>query len=411
MPQFSLIEDYSLDIILLTHCHLDHLGALPVIAERNPNAHILTSLPSKLLAPRMLYNSHAVMKRQRDELGIKEYPLYTSSQIDALEKRLSPMPFDKPRIFDDKGESLEITFYQAGHVAGASGCSLTYKHRKIFFTGDVLFEKQRVISGANFPEQPCDTLVMETTRGNTELTPNYSREDEIERLRTTIVHTLEHEGSVLIPVFALGRMQELLTFFHEWNKANKLPKVPIFCSGLGISLVDTFDEISRKTGLIHFRRKILHELGVKPFRKRLKAGETPDEKAIYLVSSGMMTENTPSYTTAAALLGNHHNTVCFVGYCDPDTPGGKLLASQQNDNFLFEALDYNCPIRAHIEQFDLSGHANREELLSFAQKLDPRAVVLTHGDPEARDWFFDELIAYSPKTKIINPPPGIAIDV
>ena len=74
MPQFSLIEDYSLDIILLTHCHLDHLGALPVIAERNPNAHILTSLPSKLLAPRMLYNSHAVMKRQRDELGIKEYP-------------------------------------------------------------------------------------------------------------------------------------------------------------------------------------------------------------------------------------------------------------------------------------------------------------------------------------------------
>ena len=69
-------------------------------------------------------------------------------------------------------------------------------------------------------------------------------------------------------------------------------------------------------------------------------------------------------------------------------------------------LGLGTQVRAHIERFDLSGHADRPELLNFAQKVDPRTIVLTHGDPEARNWFFDELLDYSPKTIIIDPVPG-----
>lgn len=411
MPDFSLVEDYSLDFILVTHCHLDHIESLPVIAERNPNARLLTTFPSQILLPRMLINSHNVMRRQRDELGIKEYPLYTRSQIDTIESRIMPMPFGKGRIFEDRDEPIEITLHQAGHVVGASGCSIKYKHQNIFITGDVLFDNQRTLPGARFPEEECNVLVMETTRDCVERPEDYSRKAEVERLLERINHTIESGDSILIPTFALGRMQELLALFYDARKAGTLADAPIFCSGLGMSLVDSFDEIARKTNLVQFRRRILHELKVKPLNKIPKPGSRPPEPTIYLVSSGMVVPNTPSYKTAAALLGDPHNSICFVGYCDPETPGGELQSKHQGDSFLFEALDYTTTVRAHIERFDLSGHADRNELLNFAQKLDPRTIVLTHGDPEARDWFFDELIAFSPKTVIIDPVPGEATDI
>lgn len=405
-PDFSLIEDYSLDFILLTHCHLDHVGSLPIIAERNPNARVLTTAPSQILLPRILKNSYNVMKRQRDELGVKEYPLYSRTQIDALEARAMAMPFGKGRVFEDRDEPIEITFHQAGHVVGASGCSIQYKHQTIFITGDVLFDSQRTLPGARFPEKECDVLIMETTRGCVERAADYSRADEVERLLERINHTIEQGGSVLIPTFALGRMQEILALLYDADKKGNLVDAPILCSGLGMSLVDAFDEIARKTNLVQFRRKILHELKVKPLKKIPKPGSPPPEPTIYLISSGMVVENTPSYKTAAAILGDPHSSICFVGYCDPETPGGKLLEAHQGDSFFFEALDHSAPVRAHIERFDLSGHADRLELLNFAQKVDPRTIVLTHGDPEARNWFFDELLDYSPKTIIIDPVPG-----
>ena len=108
---------------------------------------------------------------------------------------------------------------------------------------------------------------------------------------------------------------------------------------------------------------------------------------IYLVSSGMMVENTPSYVLASGLLGDSRNSILFVGYCDPQTPGGKLLEVEEGGIFDFEAIDVNEKVHAKICKYDLSGHANRDELVAFAKKLSPRAVVLHHGDPEARDWF------------------------
>ena len=119
----------------------------------------------------------------------------------------------------------------------------------------------------------------------------------------------------------------------------------------------------------------------------------------------MMVEHTPSYRVASTLLGERKHSICFVGYCDPSTPGGKLLATQQNEPFLFETLDYSCRVAAHVERFDLSGHAERDELLDFALKAKPRAVVLTHGDPEARNWFADELKKNGSSIRVVDPKP------
>ena len=114
-------------------------------------------------------------------------------------------------------------------------------------------------------------------------------------------------------------------------------------------------------------------------------------EGIFLVSSGMMVENTPSYVLASGLLGESNNSILFVGYCDPSTPGGKLLEASRGETFDFDALDVIQKTEAKVSKFDLSGHANRDELIAYAKKISPRAVILHHGDPEAREWFKQNL--------------------
>ena len=121
-----------------------------------------------------------------------------------------------------------------------------------------------------------------------------------------------------------------------------------------------------------------------------------------------MVEHTPSYKVAASVLPHGDNGLCFVGYCDPSTPGGLLLEAKQQDekNFYFEAYDYLSPIRASVERFDLSGHADREALLEYAIGSKAKTIILNHGDQHARKWFLESLNKAMPKAKVLDPVPS-----
>ncbi|MDR2980712.1 MAG: MBL fold metallo-hydrolase [Puniceicoccales bacterium] len=397
-----------LDYVILTHCHLDHVGALPVVLRKQPHVEVICSPGSALIAKRILRNSVSVMLKQREETNIKDFPLFTYSELDPIEKALRPIPLLSTRTLTGPGGAeIDITLFPAGHVAGAVGCLLEYKHRKIFFTGDVLFRNQETVPAAQFPSGSVDTLVMETTHGATPPLEDVTRESETERLLETINTTIAHGGSVLIPAFAFGRMHEIFTLLDNARRSKKLVKAPIYGSGLGIDLVDYFDQISRKAGFLNFRRQVMNDLEVKPLRQKfVEPGNDLPEKGIYVLSSGMLVENTPAWRVAANLLDHPRNAVCFVGYCDPDTPGGHLLASKRGDAFIFRGLDHVAHIKAQIERFHFSGHAPRNELMDFARQCEPRAIVLTHGDPPAREWFEEELAMELPSTKVTNPQPG-----
>jgi predicted metal-dependent RNase len=123
-------------------------------------------------------------------------------------------------------------------------------------------------------------------------------------------------------------MQEMLVVIDEAIKRGAIPKVPVFCSGLGMDLVNHFHEISKNTNRIRFNRKVLRSLGARPLPRKLEPGREPPVQGIYLVSSGMLVEQTPSYVMASSMLGDDRNCILFVGYCDPSTPGGKLLESE-----------------------------------------------------------------------------------
>lgn len=404
-PDLKPLRGLTLDLIVITHCHLDHIGSLPVVMREHPHTPVIMTTSSRMLVERMLHNSANVMMRQKEEGNVPDYPLFTHDDIDQCGKRLTGLPFGHARHFRGAKDDIEITFHPAGHVAGAAAVEIHHKNRRIFLTGDVLFESQRTLQGAKFPAGHIDTLVMETTRGSTERPVGKERVNEIARLIASINDTIQKGGSYLVPVFALGRMQELLSVLHDARKFGRLVDCPIYASGLGVDLADYFDEICRKTRHVEFQRSILKDLHVKPLPRKMTPGEDPQQKSLYIISSGMMVERTPSYTLASGLLGHPRNTIGFVGYCDPESPGGKLLAAAPGDDFIFEAASVRTKIKARVERFELSGHADREELLEFALQTEAKHIILTHGDPPARAWFAQQLAQQAPKSKVIDPIP------
>ena len=182
----------------------------------------------------------------------------------------------------------------------------------MLFTGDLLFNDQRTLDGAQLPLNSVDLLVTETTRGSTAREPGKQRESENRFLLEDTRRTLSRGGSVLIPVFALGRMQEMLVVLDEAFRRKAIPKVPVFCSGLGMDLVNHFHEISKNTNRIRFNRKVLKTMGARPLPRKIEPGRPPPMQGIFLVSSGMMVEHTPSYVIASGLLGNDRNSILFV---------------------------------------------------------------------------------------------------
>ncbi len=410
-PDLTPTRGQKVDLILVTHCHLDHIGSLPVTMREHPEAAVLMTTSSRMLVERMLHNSANVMMRQREDENIPEYPLYTHEEIERSAKRIVGLNFGHAKKFRGANDEVEIIFHAAGHLAGAAAIELRHKQESVFITGDVLFTDQRTVRGAQFPVGHFDVVITETTRGTTERPIGKTRGTEMARLVDSINDCIQRGGSYLIPCFALGRMQEILSILQDARHFRRLVDCPIYASGLGMDLVDYFDDIARKTKHVQFNRSILKELGVRPLPRKLNAGEDLQQNAIYIVSSGMLVERTPSYILASGLVGSARNTIGFVGYCDPDTPGGHLLEAQPGDQFIFETSQVKTRIKARVERFELSGHADREELLQFAAQSSARTVVLTHGDPLARAWFAEQLAPLMPQTKILDPVPLKAYQV
>jgi Cft2 family RNA processing exonuclease len=405
LPDFKLLRHVHLDLIIITHCHLDHIGGLPVVMRQHPKTPVLLTQSSRMLIEKMLHNSANVMQKQKEEDNVPGYPLFTHDEVDRLARRFVGLAFRKAMKFRGRRDELEVMLHRSGHVAGATAVEISHRGRQIFITGDVMFEDQRTLKGAKFPAGHFDTLIIETTRGTTERAFGKERVHEIARLVASINATIAAGGSFLLPVFALGRMQEILSVFHDARRFGRLIDCPIYVAGLGMGLAELFDEVSRKTKDVQFDRRILKELRVKPLPRKLAPGVDPKQNALYVISSGMLVERTPSYTLASGLLGHARNTIGFVGYCDPDTPGGKLLATAPGRKFVFAAIGVKADVKARVERFELSGHAERDELLQFAVQTQARSIVLTHGDPAARAWFADQLARELPATKIIDPVP------
>src|SRR5258708_11731667 len=125
----------------------------------------------------------------------------------------------------------------------------------------------------------------------------------------------------------------------------------------------------------------------------------------------MMSENTAAHNLAVRMMNDEHQAIFFVGYTDPNTPGGRLKAAKPGEPFILSASAGEMTRRCEIEEFDLTAHANRDALLDFVGQVEPRAVLLGHGEADSRNWFEAQIHARYPNIQVIQPQPGEEVAV
>ena len=387
LPELGLLKRAP-EAVLVSHGHIDHCGAVPYVMREFPSAPCYATHPTVNIMDRMLHNSVSVMGTLAVERGIREYPLYTHSDVDIALRRSHGLHYE--REFSLTWDSpFRASFHHSGHVLGSASVLLRVEGHAVFYSGDVCLSHQELMAGLTLLDKdvPVDTLIIECTRGTHENGHAITFEGEVKRFAEEATKVLEGGGSILAPSFALGRTQELLNIISRLQETGRIPDVPVYASGLGRAIYEIYGK---------FTDFLRPESILRPLQGFNRIGDVWDgavrrdllsRPCIIVATSGMMLENTPSALIAMEMVRDKRHGVFFVGYLDSETLGYKLLRAQPEEALAFE-LD-GPPIKVRLENrqsFNFSAHATREDLCRLIDHVAPKNVIFVHGDPDATAW-------------------------
>lgn len=388
LPAFSLLNRVP-DALIISHGHVDHCGSVPYLARQFPGVKGYATLPTVRIMDRMLHNSVAVMETIAKERGIAEYPLYDHADVSTAMGSMQGLDFDTSFDLELDGVGAEARFLHAGHVLGSASVLLRTPKHSLFYTGDICEIDQELMGGHRLFDynETVDTLVIESTHGATEESSVLPYAEEALRLGEAITGVLRGGGSVLLPCFALGRMQELLNVIARLQEERVIPPVPVYASGLGRAIYELYDRFYHYLG---------PEANLRPLEQFGRIGNAFDPNlvetlighpCIMVATSGMMLENTPSALIAQQMVRKNHHGIFFVGYLDHETLGYKLLHAKPGDRLRFQLGLPETEIKLeNIKRFHFSAHAPRAALRKVIDQLKPKNIVYVHGDPDALDW-------------------------
>jgi Cft2 family RNA processing exonuclease len=419
LPNFKAIAGREVEAILISHAHQDHIGTLPVVMRRFPRTRVFMTEATAEVGNVLLHNSVNVMTRQREEIGEMSYPLFTHRETDRASERWRWCPLHQrisiagERAPQREKDALTFEFFEAGHVLGSAGILVRAEGQTVFYSGDVNFDDQTIMQAAIFPEEKVDALIMECTRGDHAKPAGWTRPGEEQRFAQALVNAFDRGACVLVPVFALGKTQEMLAMLYKFRRQSRMfsGEFPIYIGGLSSKFTDIYDRRALMTHRQLPRLQLMRE--VAPF---ILNDETVRDAPlrpgrVYALSSGMMIPKTLSNVFARRLIENPRHSIFFVGYASPQSPAGLLREAGAGGEV---ALDPDKPpqrVRCNIEQFQFSAHATREALIEYARKISPRKIVLVHGDPSAVEWMRATLSAELPDSKVIVPEPGVELEL
>jgi len=398
LPKFNLLENKSTDYVLISHAHQDHLNALPFLIKKFPHLKILTTPQTRAVAELTLHNAISILKRQVDQ---SEFEIYSREEVDLLIKTINYKSYNEKFTLSSLNSSSEIEagFYDAGHIIGSAGIILRFDGKKIFFTGDINLSSQTLLAGAELPSEKIDILITESTYGATDSSGLKNWEKEIERFSSSINKVINNGGSVLIPVFALGKLQEMLATIWLQMQKNKITTVDIFTGGIG-SKINRIYDYNRYVVNMNQKELLLYEIPQKGLNELKGFDELFKIPLIVLASSGMMVESTNSFMLAKRWLHKTDSAIFTVGYMDPSTPGSIISNARRGDKIQLTERDKKFEVRCEIKNFRFSAHSKREELVSLVKKLNPDRIVLIHGDKEAIDWMGASILKFHQGKKV-----------
>ncbi|CAL9111176.1 unnamed protein product [Musa textilis] len=372
-PDFSLISktgdfDSALTCVVITHFHLDHVGALPYFTEVcGYHGPIYMTYPTKALAPLMLEDYRKVMVDRRGE-----EEQFTYDHIMECMKKVTPLDL-KQTVQVDK--DLEIRAYYAGHVLGAAMIYAKVGESTIVYTGDYNMTPDRHLGAAHIDRLQLDLLITESTYATTIRDSKYAREREFLR---AVHKCVAGGGKVLIPTFALGRAQELCILLDDyWERMNL--KVPIyFSAGLTIQanmyykmLIGWTSQKIKDTSSVRNTFDFKH---VCPFDRSLINAPGP---CVLFATPGMISGGF-SLEVFKQWAPSELNLVTLPGYCVAGTIGHKLMSGKPTKIDLDK--DTYVDVRCQIHQLSFSPHTDAKGIMDLVEYLSPKHVILVHGE-------------------------------
>lgn len=376
----------SIDFVLLTHGHLDHVGYLPRLIKDGFKGKIYGTAPTLDIAEIILRDSARLQEEEAEQANTegfsKHHPakaLYTEKDVEATLTHFSPVNLNQ---WTELGGEVKARFQTNGHIIGSTFIEVHIQGKKFVFSGDVGQEEDLLLIPPKRPKE-ADILFVESTYGD-RLHPEG---DVKERLKTIILETIARGGSVIIPSFAVERTQVMMYLLWQLRVSGELPDVPmIMDSPMGSRVLGVFEKHRDWHKLPTAEYTAMCDLFqiVENYRETLQLVETKYPKII-IAGSGMVTGGRVlSYLQS--YIENPQNTVLLIGYQGEGTRGRQL--QEGIHEIKIHGKYYRVKSRVEVLQ-GLSAHGDQTELLHWMSEIKtaPEKVYVIHGEKQAADTF------------------------
>lgn len=405
------INPADIDIVVITHAHIDHIGYLPRLVKDGFSGKIICTPATEDLMKIMLLDA-AKLQEEEALFALKKgyskhekpQPLFSTEDAKLVLTLVESHPLKQVVLL---GTSVSIQFFNSGHILGSAFVAMKLKGdretKEILFSGD-LGRYDDPVMFAPDPAVESDVIIIESTYGN-RVNPQVDVE---EQLTTIVQEACDANGALVVPAFALGRTQSLIYYFHRLMEMGRIPSLPIYIdSPMAINVTDLYE-----------RHGDLHKIKItKQGSQLLSIFDSPQihfchtrkssqalndiKKPIIIISASGMATGGRILHHLAHRLPRQSDTVMLAGYQAEGSRGRRLLEGEKTVRIFGEDVPVNCRVR---EVHGLSAHADQTELMTWLStiKKSPKFTFVTHGELESAT-AFSTMIEDQLKWKTIIP--------
>lgn len=373
----------NIDIVLLTHGHLDHVGYLPRLVNQGFAGPIWGTIPTLDIAKIILEDSARIQEEDAERANAEGFskhkpakPLYNTKDVEKTLPLFRPQELDKWIEID---KEIFCRFRYNGHIIGATFIELKIGTKIIVFSGDIGRDQDLLLNPPQKPEK-ADVILIESTYGN-----RLHLNNAEERLTEIINNAASNKGTIIIPSFAVERAQTLMYLLWKLRKKGAIPNLPVYMdSPMGSTVLDIFEKYPdwHKLPMEECREMVKDIKQIRTIQETYKLAASEQPKII-IAASGMASGGRV-LTYFVQYLGKPSTTILLVGFQAEGTRGRALLEGAEEVKLFGKYF----PVKAKIENVEgLSAHTDQLGLIGWMSGLKqrPEHIFIVHGEPQAAD--------------------------
>lgn len=415
----------SIDYVIVSHAHLDHIGMLPLLVKRGFKGSIFATPATRDVAQYMLADMAGIEEqdaayRLRHHVGAPDErePLITSDDVAPAMRQFVEIPYARAHEgWQEITDGLKLKFYDAGHILGSAVSVLAFAtskgEQRLVYSGDLGPPGLPLLRDPEVVAEEASTLILESTYGSRSHEP-YAK--ALDRFASTINTICERRGKIIVPAFSLGRTQHLVYVIHKLVDQGKIPRFPIYVdSPLGSNITDIYHRHAEDYDVDTQRDFAGQAHGPLAFRNLTYTHTVEESKELNNISGPLMIIASSGMMTAGRVihhlrhnLGDANTAILITGYQAAGTLGRRLLEGAERVELHGEWFN----VRASIHLFnEFSAHADRDQLQAYAETIKGlRQVVLVHGEPHQANDLQKQLALAHPTWEVVRPAEGDTVE-